>query len=337
VKKILFLLIATVITQSVFAQGIHFSQYYNAPLLLNPANTGLLQGTDWRIGINYRNQWSTLPVPFNTYDVAIDGTIGKSHWETKNFGAGVVIYRDVAGNGDLALTKTQVNMAYNTNLGENANISLGLGLASVQRSVDINKLTFDSQWDEFTFDSNLPNNETSNKQKTSYADVAAGVNFSFFDEDNYYVKIGVSAMHINKPIESFYGESNKIGIRPQVNVDAVFRIKENAFINPSVYYTSQKKASQLVLGSLFNLNVTPGANEESNNILAGIFYRTGDALIAVAGYKWKNYRLMINYDHTISTLNKANNGLGAFEFSLVLQGFYRKGIDRKVMLGCPRF
>ena len=41
-----------------FAQDLHFSQFMNSPLTTNPANTGFIPGGDYRIGINYRNQWS---------------------------------------------------------------------------------------------------------------------------------------------------------------------------------------------------------------------------------------------------------------------------------------
>jgi hypothetical protein len=38
---------------AVDAQDLHFSQYFNAPLLTNPANTGFEPDADYRVGINY--------------------------------------------------------------------------------------------------------------------------------------------------------------------------------------------------------------------------------------------------------------------------------------------
>jgi hypothetical protein len=46
---------------------------------------------------------------------------------------------------------------------------------------------------------------------------------------------------------------------------------------------------------------------------------------------------MVNYDHTISQLSKGNGGVGAFEFSLILQGNYRKDDGNRKIYGCPRF
>ncbi|HET7000972.1 MAG TPA: type IX secretion system membrane protein PorP/SprF, partial [Puia sp.] len=42
------------------AQDLHFSQWFNEPLLTNPANTGFIPDADYRLGANYRNQWSSV-------------------------------------------------------------------------------------------------------------------------------------------------------------------------------------------------------------------------------------------------------------------------------------
>jgi hypothetical protein len=47
------------------AQDIHFSQFSFSPANLNPAYTALFDG-DVRFVANYRNQWFTVPVNYNT-------------------------------------------------------------------------------------------------------------------------------------------------------------------------------------------------------------------------------------------------------------------------------
>jgi len=52
---------------SLRGQDLHFSQFMNSPLTTNPANTGFIPGGDFRIGINYRNQWSSImAIPYKT-------------------------------------------------------------------------------------------------------------------------------------------------------------------------------------------------------------------------------------------------------------------------------
>src|SRR3982751_342099 len=48
-----------------FAQDIHFSQFFEAPLLRNPALAGLFSG-DMRFQAVYRTQWQSVTVPYQT-------------------------------------------------------------------------------------------------------------------------------------------------------------------------------------------------------------------------------------------------------------------------------
>jgi hypothetical protein len=55
---------------SLHAQDLHFSQFFNSPLTTNPANTGFIPDADFRLGANYRNQWSTImTVPYKTTSI----------------------------------------------------------------------------------------------------------------------------------------------------------------------------------------------------------------------------------------------------------------------------
>ena len=49
------------------SQDLHFSQFMNSPLLTNPANTGFIPDGDYRLGVNYRNQWASITAfPYKT-------------------------------------------------------------------------------------------------------------------------------------------------------------------------------------------------------------------------------------------------------------------------------
>ncbi|HNB80694.1 MAG TPA: PorP/SprF family type IX secretion system membrane protein [Chitinophagaceae bacterium] len=319
------------------AQGLHFSQYNNAPMLMNPANTGLLQDNDWRAGVNFRNQWATVPVPYNTFSVFADCGLMRSAWETSWLGAGLGIWRDVAGNGNLALTKIQGNLAYHVLMSDNSSLSAGLGAAYNQRSVDFSKLTYDAQWDEFSFNQNLPSNETNLTKKSSFLDLSAGMNFAYYNNSNLYMKLSVGARNVNQPVETFYGSSNRLGLRPMANFELTYKASDNVIINPSVYYSRQKKASELVGGSMFSFNVGENRVAGNNEFMIGAFYRNGDAVIGAAGYKFRQHKVTFSYDHTVSQMSSGNKGLGAFELSLILQGNYKPGNEILNTYGCPRF
>src|SRR5271156_1590388 len=98
------------ISGEAWGQSMHFSQYYNAPLLLNPANTALMPDEDYRAGLNYRNQWAVVPVPYNTFSAFADFKVGgnKNNENHNNWlGIGLAFFNDNAGDGNLALNEIQ--------------------------------------------------------------------------------------------------------------------------------------------------------------------------------------------------------------------------------------
>src|SRR5690349_4576645 len=81
------------ITTCVQAQDAHFSQYFNNPLVLNPALSG--NGIEYiRVTAIYRNQWAGLGTPFTTQGFAVDKKVNK-------IGIGGVITRNGAGDGSM--------------------------------------------------------------------------------------------------------------------------------------------------------------------------------------------------------------------------------------------
>lgn len=316
-------------------QGIHFSQFYNAPLLLNAANTGLHTNGDMRAGINYRSQWLTVPVPYSTMSAFADFGINKQD-EGNWLGIGVAAWKDKAGDGDLSLTKIQGNVAYHINMNDYSILSFGMSGAYVQRSVDLSKLTFERQWDEFSFNTSLDNGERTRRQKTTFADLGVGINYYYYNQSDFSLKISAGATHINRPIESFYGESNKLGIRPMVQLEGVYKASDIVMFTPTVMYTQQKKASELVFGSMLTLNVGSSAMGPTNEFQMGVYHRLKDAIIGTMGYKYKFYQLMVSYDHTVSDFQRANKSIGAFEFSLIMEKPYQ-GDQSTAAFSCPRF
>ncbi len=326
--------------QGANGQSMHFSQYYNAPLLLNPANTALMPDNDFRIGLNYRNQWSVVPVPYNTFSAYGDFKVGgnKDNENHNNWlGIGFAFFNDKAGDGNLALTEVQGDVAYHLQMSQHTMFSLGVSGASIQRSVNFDNLLFDAQWDGFTFNGNIPNNEKVGILKDNYYTVGAGANLAWFPNESVYAKLGGSLENINQPAESFYGSTkNVIAYRPVVDLDIVYQISPVLIINPSAYYTTQSGAAELVVGSLFR-TVLSSKNQATSQLILGLYTRMGDAVIGVAGYQMGNIQFMANYDFTISALAPYNASYGALEFSLVYTRAYHPNDGIKKMYSCPRF
>lgn len=320
-------------------QSMHFSQYYNAPQLLNAANTGLMPDNDYRLGANYRNQWAVLPVPYNTISAFGDMKIGGNReGDHPNWlGLGGAVFNDKAGSGSLALLQFQGSVAYHLHMSAHSLFSFGGSASYVQRSVNYSDLTFDRQWDGFSFNSNFPNGEQVGVIKTNFTTVAAGFNLSFFPNEAVYIKFGGNVANINKPNETFYNNVNPVGIRPTVNLDMLFKTGADFIVNPSAYYTTQNGASELIFGTLTRYNLGSSRDALSSQLIIGIFDRLGDALIGVAGYQYGGLQFMANYDFTMSTLAPYNGAYGALEFSLIYGGNYSNNKGSRKMYSCPRF
>ena len=322
------------------AQGIHFSQYYNAPLLLNPANTALMPEYDYRVGANFRNQWASVPVPYSTSSAFADFKVPTNGYDDGNahswLGIGGALFNDKAGAGDLTLTHFQGSIAYHLAISQTSLLSLGLQGGYAQRSVNYDKLTFDAQWDGFSYNSSLPNAEKGGIIKTNYFDVGAGISYSYFPSDNVYIKLGAGLGNINQPKETFYNGTNQLAMRPTGEIDALFKAGTGYIVNPSVYYTSQKGAYELTYGTLFRIYLT-GHEAYSTELILGAYNRLGDAVIACSGLQWGGLQVMVSYDATISALAPYNSSNGALEFSLIYVGSYQGFSKAKKSYNCPTF
>lgn len=328
--------------QKANAQGMHFSQYYNAPMLLNPANTALMSDKDYRLGINYRDQWGQIPAPFKTFSAFADFQAFRNEEYTNWMGLGAAVFNDRAGNGDLSLTKVEGFIAYHVSLSEVSMLSGGISIGYAQRSLNFNKLTFGMQWDGFKFDIAKLNGERDGIIKTNFVDIGAGLNYAFFPNELVYIKVGAGVAHVNQPIESFYStassqdvEANKLGMRPTGNIDVRLRMRETFTLNPSIYYTYQKQSSQLVAGTL-GMFYLGGEKETPTQFIVGAYHRLNESVIGVVGLEWSGMKLMTSYDVTISSLAPENGSKGGFELSLIYQGVYGHMGGRKV-INCPRF
>ena len=324
-----------------WAQSMHFSQYYNAPQLLNPANTALMPEYDYRAGLNYRNQWAAVPVPYNTFSAFGDFKVGGNNANKVSnnwLGIGLAFFNDKAGSGDLELTQIQGSLAYHLQLSEFTMLSLGFQAATVNRSVNFDALTFNNQWDGFTFNTNLASGEKPGIAHTQYYTGGAGMNFAWFPNEAIYLKMGGGVTNINQPVETFYGGVNKVQMRETGNLDMFFHTGSVFTINPSIYYTTQSGATEIVGGTMVRISLNGPYDENVTQLILGGYLRLGDAVIGAAGLQYRNWQMMASYDFTISSLGPYNAGYGAMEMSIIYQGVYaRNRNDIKKTMGCPRF
>lgn len=324
------------------AQDLHFSQYYAAPLYYNPANTGLFSA-DWRVGGNYKNQWPWArrgrPTNYRTFSAYADIPFlkGKLFAQDK-VGAGWIAATDRAGDGDLTTTRLGISAAYHKSLGNENRFALSVGVSGIytQKKVDYQGLYFDNQWNDFFFDQNIASGEArTDIANFGYMDLSAGAAFSYFPNKKMNLSIGTGLFHLNRPRESFYKGSNRLGIRPNVVVSGFFTLNDRIHIEPSAMWGYQKRAQEILATLIAGYSIAPQGMTAQHTALIGLSGRVLDALIPVVGYQYKSLRVMINYDVNLSSLSSASRANGGIEISVVYMG-YKPETRSKMMIPCPR-
>ena len=335
-----FCLAALSLPKGAFAQDLHFSQFMNSPLLTNPANTGFTPDGDYRLGANYRNQWANITAfPYKTMSVFGDVQTMQNSDNTGWMGLGGVILRDVAGTGSLTSTKVYGSIAYHQMINAGSLVSLGFNVGWANKNINTSTLTFPSQWNGKFFD--VHNTSLSPKldvNNINYLDIQVGANYAYFPTNRAYLNAGFSAMHVNKPRESFFdsqqGVDNRIAVRYTGFLNGSFMVNDRVIVNPNIYASLQAKSYEIVGGLNAHYNLS-GDGEKI--LIAGAYYRYKDAVIPMIGLGLKDYTFTFTYDATMSGLKTYNNGQGALEFSIIKQGVVDryKGNSRESM--CPSF
>jgi type IX secretion system PorP/SprF family membrane protein len=314
------------------AQDLHFSQYFNSPLLVNPANTGFIPDGDHRLGINYRNQWANLGGnPYKTFSIYADGQFFGERFENGWLGIGGALLRDVAGSGNLTTTRAFGSIAYHQALGLGSLVSAGFNIGYINKRIDFTKLTFDNQWNGKFFDISAPSGEPFVANQVNYFSLQAGINYAYYPNENTYLNVGFSASNLNRPKESFFTDGlvdTRLATRLTTFLNGSFRASDAWIVNPNAYISKMSTATEVVAGGTAQRDLGGNGNTQ---LIMGAYYRVSDAIIPVLGFQQSGYKFTFSYDATSSALKSYNQGRGAYEMSIVKQGL----IDKSKAIKCP--
>lgn len=317
---------ALAISITAFAQDIHFSQYYASPLTLNPALTGNINGV-FRLAANYRNQWFTIPTlgmvaPYQTYQFSGDVALLRERLGNDGFGVGGMFYCDRAGDGALTTFSGMLSLAYHKAVDRygRARISLGLQAGVVSKQIKMQNLVFETQLDNFGFNTSLSNGESVTGKSILYGDVNLGILWAHAPKESFRYYLGFTLNHVpgvaqKGPRESFLGdERNRLGARYNVNAGMeIFLNSDYTFsMTPTFLFMLQSNAQ------LYNVGL--GLNYWVNDdvaIFGGGWYRIKDAVILNAGVEFYNTRIGISYDINHSALRTASKAQGGIEVSAI--------------------
>lgn len=321
----LFALVASV--HKATAQDIHFSQYYNSPLTLNPALAGSFM--DHRVTLNYKDQWRSVATAYKTLGVSYDMKLFKDRWQNGFLGVGINIFADRAGDANMGTTQANLTLASHRRLNKANSVSLGLQGGYAQRSINTSKLTWDNQYQNGAFDPALPSGENFANQKFGLGDFSAGFQWQYGKDEMYIsgndalkANFGAAYFHVNQPKYSFLATSNeRLYSKLVVHGNMFIGIKNtNSGLVPSFLYMKQGPAQEIMVGALVKYLLKEDSKYtgfiRGAAVSLGGHYRFQDAVVIQGLIEMGSYALGISYDVNTSDLSNASNGRGGIEIML---------------------
>ena len=318
------------------AQDPQFSQFYAAPVYLNPALTGSTELT--RVGMNYRNQWPAIDANFVTYSAYFD-----HYLRDYNSGIGLLVVADREGLAGLKNTYAALDYSYQVHLSSEWAMRAGLEGSYVFRSLDFGRLVFSDQLDFTGIVNNTTQENFNSDFNINYFDLAAGAMLH-----NRNLWVGFAAHHLLTPNQSLINDSDPLPRKFSIHAGYKIPLNTNNHlpysgrdisITPTALYKWQGDFSQFDMGMY--LTYEP--------MVFGISYRgipiksidgvmNNESVIMIVGITTNGLNIGYSYDVTVSKLGFRSGG--AHELSISYEFFMgdpRKPPKNVRKLPCPRF
>ncbi len=330
-KYFVLFLIAINGVMSVCAQDPQFSQFYQAPLYLNPGFAGITP--QQRFVFNNRIQWPNLPQAFVTsamsYDIMVD--------ELRS-GFGFLATTDKMGSAGWRTSTLGFNYSYKIRVSDKLVFSPGLYFGYGTNGLDRSKLRLG---DGLEFNGQSLDPELQKLGNKQYVDFGSG--FLLYSR---VLWLGVAFQHMNQPNLSILNDISRLPMKTTIHGGARISLYNGlrtnvkvSYLTPSFVYRNQGGSSQLDFG--LNYHIDP--------LMIGVWYRgkpyqsnvigsvNQDALIFMMGLYLKNFTVGYSYDFNISQLSASSGG--AHEISIIYE-FMAKPIGRGVkkknrLIPCP--
>ena len=329
------------------AQDPQFSQFYNAPLYLNPGFTGATSAN--RVILNHRLQWPNLPQAFATYSLSFD-----MYRPELRSGFGALIYTDKSGSASLNNTNVDLMYAYKLQYDDKWVVTPALYFGYGITSIDLEKLLLGDQL-EFD-DGNAPTLDPAIARlgNTQYFDFGTGV--LMYSSRHW---IGLSVSHLTRPNVSLLESEARLPIKYNLHggtrIPLVQTLRSNpagAALIPFFQFKKQSSIEQLDVGVNYVVPpVTMGITyrgiplkafksepPSGSGIPTETFNPSKDALVFLLGLQITSLQFAYSFDFTLSELSSSAGG--AHEISLIYEFELvnpRRVKRRNKLIPCPTF
>jgi len=325
---------------SAIAQDINFSQFYDVPVLRNPALAGLFTG-DVRVASGFRNQWQSVTVPYRTMVLSGEFKRVVSYQSGDYITFGSQITNDIAGDSKLSRTQVLPFVNYHKSLSSDKSTYLSAAFMGgpVMQRFDPTQLKFDDQYLGGTFSATNPTHQVLNNFNSTYWDPSFGLSFSDERGENTHYYIGMAMFHFTKPRISFQSQ-NDFRLNPKYAINFGVTTMTSPTDRILLYGDAFKQggAYNLQTGMMLTHDLVQTDDDQKISISGGLFYRLNDAFIPV--FKLDYYKLSVGatYDVNVSKLVPGSMMRGGLELTLMYKAFSPNHLsDEAYKTRCPKF
>ena len=324
--RVLLLLISLLCWSNfLFSQDASFSQFYHVGHWYNPARVGSME-QDIKAGIHYRNQWAANLEGYRTNGFNVEARARKAP-----FSMGLLIVDDKSGNASLKTFQALVSSAYRLEVNRSQTLTAGFQLGLVQRSIQMEDLRWDKQYNGYQYDPTIDSGErqfsdrTGNKIDlgmgvfyTFEKPVRAGVGYAFhhLGQDQTFLQNGKDRLPIRQSMQGYIERDfDRFGGR----LDALVQRQRGAM----EYLVNFKTEYRFGYDSKYT------TENNSSAIYVGCGYRHASAIIPSMGFEWeRKLEISVSYDIVFSRLSEVTTFGGGPEIGLI----YKYRMDKRMRI-----
>jgi len=324
--------------QSAISQDLHFSQFFEAPLLRNPSLAGIFVG-DYRVQGVYRDQWNSITNGYRT------GSLNAEYKMPVGQGndfitTGLQCLFDKAGTVGLTTTEFLPALNYHKSLSSEKTMYLSLGFMGgiVDKTIDRSKVITSNQYNNGVFNPSIADGETFPSANIHYWDASVGMSFNttFGEEQKNSMFVGAAFHHLNRPKNSFYVDAIELDPKYVFSAGVKVNMDDNSYMTLQGDYSTQGGFKETIAGALYSYKLDD-IKDPKYTLSVGAFLRWQDALIPVVKLDMLPLSIALSYDVNISELKTVSQGRGGVELSISYIGFLSRENSSKYKVLCPHF
>lgn len=306
-----------------WSQDIRFTQFYNAPLTLNPALTGVMDDNH-RINANYRSQRSDYldGDAFSAYNITFDKKLIMRNGAA--LGIGIKGFADRTGELNSRTSQGHLSIAYHKRLYIDSTtmhtVSFAAEYGIVERTVDVLNARWCAQVDKGSSASYPSPDISSFGPSFVHADFGLGLYWQSKISSSFSFAVGGAIRHLNKANVNYFGaeltdvEGNVIkenlNSSFSIHAEAEWKLGDLTRLKPRFLYVQQGEFKETTYGLKSEFKIGKPTLGIGHYFRNNISYSSIDtrALTAVLSLDFNVFKFGLSYDISNDSINGSPHG-----------------------------